>query len=839
MKVLLMLLIFPLVIVAKPLEYYLPKGELYNATLPSPDVYFGQPLGERHLRHDQLVSYFKLLAVASDQAQLMQYGQTNEGRPLLLLAVSSRENIEQLETIKTKPNVLKIWNGFSIHGNESSGANASVLYAWYLLASNNNDIKKTLENTVILIDPSFNPDGLARFTSYVNSTRSITTIKDPNDISHNELWPDGRTNHYWFDLNRDWLLLTQAESKARVAIYQDWQPHVLSDHHEMWNPASFFFQPGVPSRVNPEITEQNQALTALIAKHHAKALDGIGQTYFSKEDYDDFYPGKGSTYPDLQGSIGILFEQARANGGVMKTHNGERSLAAGIRNQFLTALSTVYGAQANRHAILDYQNNFHRKAREQAKKSGLSGYLLDVSDNQYRAKQLMMFLTLHNIQFKNLSNDRKVKNHIFKKNQALFIPLDQKQTTLIQSLFNTVQHFKDNTFYDVSSWNLAMAWGLPFAPVSSAVDGNDLFDHFEVNNQYKKNALAYVFDWHSGNAAGALHYLTKLGLEIHMSGKPLHIDGIKVPSGSFILKADAQTEEQLFSTLSTITDVFQVKWYPVSTSLADQGIDMGSPAVKLLAQPSVLMVVGRDVDVYQAGSIWHLFDTQVFLPLTKVRWWQLNNIRLNDYSHIIIPNGDHKEHFNDTVQQKLKDWVKQGGTLIGLQKGAQFIEQKLQSKENKEQNDNTEQKEKGSERLAYGDYEKHQAERVLGGAIIAASADLSHPLAFGTKQETQYALLKGDSILKPSKDPFATPLQITQEIQAAGFVSDHWQEKLKNKPLVIAEKSGKGLFIKFGFNPTFRAFWKGTEQWLINAVFQSSLIKKTELSHRDTESETY
>ncbi len=827
-KIWFLLVLLPGLIHAEPLEYFLPKGDLYNATLPSPDVYLGQDLGDRHLRHDQLVSYFKFLAAGSANAQLVQYGETNEGRPLLLLAISSKSNIDNLDQVKKDKNTLKIWNGFSVHGDESSGSNASVLYAWYLLATNNPEVKKYLENTVVLIDPSFNPDGLARFTTHVNNSRSVTTVKDPNDISHKERWPTGRTNHYWFDLNRDWLLLTQTESKARVAMFQDWHPHVLTDHHEMGASSSFFFQPGVPSRKNPKITAENQMLTAKIAEHHAKALDAVGQTYYSKESFDDFYPGKGSTYPDLQGSIGILFEQSTANGGVMNTSNGERSLATGVRNQFLTALSTVKGADANRRAILDYQNNFFKNAQAQAAKSNAAGYLVDVSDNAYRGKQLLEFLKSHQIEVKNLAVNKSVAGKSFKKNQAFYLSLNQKQTTLLQSFFSADTSFNDNTFYDVSSWHLGMAWGLPFTSTNSAVEGNDDFSALNVKNQYKKGALNYVFDWHSGNAAAALHYLMQLNVPVRISSKPLHVDGVKVPAGSFLIEGNAQSEDQLFSTLSTITDAFSVKWYPVSTALAQSGIDLGSSNVQQVKQPKVMMVVGEGIDAYQAGSIWHLFDTQVYLPLTKVYSHQLSRIDFNDYSHIILPSGNYKNSLNKNTQAALKTWVKQGGTLIGLQKGAQFIEQLQTSKEDKK--DTPDEEKATVTRLSYADYDKNQAERVLGGAIVAADADLTHPLAFGTKNNTQYALMKGSSVLKASDNPFATPLQITEKVRAAGFVSDHWQEKLKNKPLVVAEKSGRGQFIKFGFNPNFRAFWKGTQQWLINSIFQSKLIRNTTLS---------
>ncbi len=826
----LFLLITGLSVSAKPIEYFLPKGELFDASTPSPEAVLGQQLGNQHLRHDQILSYLSMLASSRPEAKLIDYGKTNEGRRLVLLAISSAENIQNIEQVKNDPDTLKIWNAFSVHGNESSGSNASVLYAWYLLATNNAEIKKTLENTVVLIDPSLNPDGLSRFTTYVNNNRSLTTVSDSNDISHVEQWPSGRTNHYWFDLNRDWLLLTQTESKARLKQFHAWQPHVLTDHHEMGPSATFFFQPGVPSRKNPLISKKNLDLTGALAQYHAKALDQVGQFYYSKESFDDFYPGKGSTYPDLHGSIGILFEQARANGGVMDTRNGRRTLTEGIRNQFLTALSTLTGAQANRKELITYKKSFFDEAMQKAAKLNTKGYLLDVSNNAYDSKRLQSFLTQHQIKFTNLATNKTIKGHAFQKDQSLYISLNQPQTTLIQSFFNTDTSFEDNTFYDVSAWHLGMAWGLPWAAVTSNIDTNNELDHSPIKNNYQNNAIAYVFDWHSGNAPAALNYISHQYDDVLITAKPLNINQTKVAAGSFILPVDSSTnQDQLFASLSTVTDAFQVQWYPLTTAMADQGIDLGSPNIQKLNNPTVLMVVGDGINAYQAGSLWHLFDTQVYLPISKVRTTNFRQVDLHDYTHIIMPSGNYSRYFDDQTSQKLNTWVNSGGHLIGIQSAANWIETNLQkpkSDDSKKTTKDSTEKEQVV-RKAYGDYEKDSAEKVLGGAIIAADADLTHPLAFGTHLKQQHVLMKGRSVLKPTEQPYNTPLQVNKSVKAAGFVSDHWNEKLQNAPLITAERQGRGSVIKFGFNPNFRAFWYGTQRWMLNAVFLSDLINNT------------
>ncbi|MCF6299970.1 MAG: hypothetical protein L3J52_02460, partial [Proteobacteria bacterium] len=549
---------------ATPLEYFLPKGKLYNSAIPTPEAVLGQQLGDQHLRHDQIIHYLSILASANPRAKLIEYGKTNEGRRLVLLAISSSANISKLEATKNQPEILKIWNGFSVHGNESSGSNAAVLYAWYLLANSDEKIKNMLNDTVVLIDPSFNPDGLDRFTTYVNNNRSLTTVTDSNDFSHNEPWPGGRTNHYWFDLNRDWLLLTQTESRFRLAQFHQWQPHVLTDHHEMGSEKSYFFQPGVPERTNPLIPAKNIELTKQIAKFHAKALDEVRQAYYSEESFDDFYPGKGSTYPDLQGSMGILFEQSSAKGGVLETDEGTRKLEIGIRNQFLTALSSLNGSYAIKDDLIKYKKDFFAKAQDQATKDNIKGYLLDIGGQRHKGEKLVKFLQQHQIDAYILDKNKTIKSHSYKKNAAVFIPSKQKQYTLIKSLFSRETSFKDNTFYDVSAWNLAMAWGFHFDALTSLPETSSKWSSAKPENRYKKQAIAYVFDWQSGNAPAAINYLLNQQYVIKISAKPLNLDAQKLSAGSFILEVPKDHNAgKLFADLSAITELFQVAWYPL------------------------------------------------------------------------------------------------------------------------------------------------------------------------------------------------------------------------------------------------------------------------------------
>lgn len=822
---LLILLIFNLSVNALTLEDYLPKDTRYDTSIPTPKAVTGTEVGERHFRHDQIVHYLSVIAASSSRARLVDYGTTNEGRRLVLLFISSDKNMENLEALTAKKDLLKVWNGFSVHGNEASGANASVLYAYHLAAGHSDEIDNILNETLVIIDPTINPDGYDRFVTDVNSMRGQIDNPDSNDASHREQNPNGRTNHYWFDLNRDWLLLTQKESQARLKQFHKWQPHVLDDHHEMGSNKTFFFQPGVPERTNPLIPQKNIDLTTQLGQFHAKTLTEKGAPFFTQESYDDFYPGKGSTYPDLQGSIGILFEQASARGGKLKTSEGMRTLQTGIDNQFRTAVSTLKGAYSLKTELLNYKQDFFKNARTAANSENFSGYVLDFSGDAIKGQKMADYLSIHKIKVEMLKNDVRIGKKTYKAHTALYIPIIQNQYTLIKSLFNTDTHFKDNTFYDVSAWNIGMAWGIDYARVKTTPD-TEAIQWPKAHNSYNKNALAYAFNWQDGNAPAALYYLQTHGLLTKVASKGFSVkdngNDIHFSPGTLIIPTTNNDNEKVMQALSDMSTFFQVSSIALTTGLNEQGIDLGSPAITTLKQPKALLLMGEGVNSYQAGSIWHLFDTSIGLPLTKIRKSQLKNMELEKYTHLIMPSGNYNS-LTEKTTDKINNWVKHGGQLIAFQKSAQWVEKNIQKLT---PTDDTEIK---VENKPYADFENDLAKNTIGGAIISAHADLTHPLGFGMKHTTQHLLLKGNAFLQASKNAYSTPLKATDNALAAGYISEKKLKQINKASMLIAERLGQGTVIKFGFNPTFRGFWLGTQNWLVNAVFFSSLIEKTEL----------
>ena len=429
------------------MTYYLPENVTYDSNIPTPQSIIGHQVGEWHVTHDRLVNYMYALDKASDRISLEITGYTHEARPLLLLTITSPKNHQNLENIRSQHNQLTdqqksssldtknmpavFYIGFSIHGNEASGVNAALLVAYHLAAAKGPEIENDLNNTVILFDPCYNPDGMQRFSSWVNSRKSKITSVDPLDTEHNEAWPGGRFNHYWFDLNRDWLVAQHPESQARVKTFQKWKPNVLTDHHEMGTNSSFFFQPGVPSRMHPLTPEKNLELTKRMGEFHAKALDELGSLYFTQESFDDFYYGKGSSFPDAQGAIGILFEQASSRGHAQESANGILRFPFTIRNQFVTALSSLKSIGALRVDLLDYQRQFYKDAAADAAKGGIKAYIFGSRDVA-RAFQLSEVLLRQEVDVYRIKSSQNINGKVYDPASSYVVPMNQRQYRLIK-----------------------------------------------------------------------------------------------------------------------------------------------------------------------------------------------------------------------------------------------------------------------------------------------------------------------------------------------------------------------------------------------------------------------
>jgi hypothetical protein len=552
---------------AQDLSYYLPDSVSYDPSIPKPRDIIYHEVGEWHVTHDRLVNYMRAIAVAApSRVKLEVMGLTYENRPQVLLIITSPKNQARLEEIRqqhvqlTDPNKsgslniddmpIVVYIGHSIHGNESSGANASLLTAYYLAAAQGKQIDDLLEHVVILFDPSFNPDGLQRFSTWANQNKSKNLVSDPNSREFNETWPGGRFNHYWFDLNRDWLPAVHVESQNRLTWFHNWKPNILTDHHEQGSNATFFFQPGVASRVNPLTPDKNQELTGKLAKFHAKYLDRIGSLYFTKENYDDFYYGKGSTYPDVQGCIGILFEQASSRGHLQETSNGLLSFPFTIRNQFVTALSTLEGARSLRKEFLSFQRDFFKTAVAEAAASPVKGYVYGDKYDHARTNIFTEMLLRNQVQVYALNKKVNIDGQDFEGSSSFVVPTEQPQYKLIKAIFDRTLTYKDSLFYDITAWTMPLAFGLPSAEVGAAqfggAQGSRITEFPKLASPpFAQSNYAYIFEWDEYFAPRALNELLEAGVMTKVATRPYEMvngdAGMKFSYGSIMVQVQGQS----------------------------------------------------------------------------------------------------------------------------------------------------------------------------------------------------------------------------------------------------------------------------------------------------------
>ncbi|MFY8005328.1 MAG: M14 family metallopeptidase, partial [Chitinophagaceae bacterium] len=560
------------------------------------------------------------------------------GRKQLVLIITSPKNHQQLASIQQKhvqwsenakmaetvnndmPVVMLI--GHSIHGNESSGSNASLLTAYYLAAATGDAIENTLQNAVILLDPSFNPDGLNRFATWVNMHKGQQLVSDPQSREFQEVWPGGRFNHYWFDLNRDWLPAQHVESQNRLAFYHQWKPNILTDHHEQGSNATFFFQPGVPSRVNPNTPEKNQVLTGLIGNFHARALDSIGSLYFTKEGYDDFYYGKGSTYPDINGSIGILFEQASSRGHLQETDNGLLSFPATIRNQFVTALSTIQAGVAMRKELLTYQRGFYKESSKEAAAFGAKSFVFSEPNDKTRADKFIEMLLRHQIDVYALKQSVDLEGKRFDAVKSYLVPTDQTQFKLIKTIFERNFSYKDSLFYDVTAWTMPLAFGLQYASVTQ--DAANLMGE-KITKTPAKNGFvageskyAYLFEWNDLDAPKVLFALQQKGIICKVATQKLTAaNGMSFNYGAIQVPVAIQSMDgaALYSLLTSVVKNTNVTIHAVGSGLSVSGIDLGSNSWQLVKKPQVMLFTGAGTNALDVGEIWHMLDTRMQIPV--------------------------------------------------------------------------------------------------------------------------------------------------------------------------------------------------------------------------------
>ena len=839
-----------------------PGTEAYDPAVPTPERVIGHRVGTRHTEPAQVVRYFEAVAAASPRVTLREHGRTHEGRPLIHAVVTTPERQARLDDLAAahrralgladpgeagfggsrptappatpdgeapgeRPAVA--YMGYSIHGDEASGTEAALLTLYHLAAGRGPAVDSVLERVVTVIDPMFNPDGRDRFVDWANRHRGGVANADPEDREHRQAWPRGRTNHYWFDLNRDWLPAQHPESRARLELYYHWRPQVLTDFHEMGSGATYFFQPGIPSRTNPLTPAANQALTGRITDYTARGLDRIGSLYYTRESFDDYYVGKGSTYPDVNGAVGILFEQASSRALEREVDDGARVLDYGftVRNQTVGSLATLQAVAAMRDELLAHTREFYAAPsarpragqRAYAKTGDFAAYRIPVAGQRQRAAELAELLARH-----------RVAVYADPAGNAYVVPTAQPQARFLVAAMEPNTTFGDSLFYDVSTWTLPLAYGLDVERVSRLPAGlgapiDPTAEHEQPLSQARLRgdlgaAYAFAFTPDQYSATRSLYRVLAAGMPARRLHEPstVLVDGaaVEMPRGTVVVPiAQSPTGAAAVRELArALVDEDGTDVYAVATGMTPSGPDLGGRSTEVLRLPKVALLTGDGTSAYQAGEVWHLLSERLGIPVTLLDVDRVGRADLSRYTHVAMTGGG----YGGLDLAALKQWVQDGGTLLASHTAATFaVDKELVELEEAELDLDSLLVARG---LPYAQLDEARGAQYVGGAALRVELDATHPLAYGIGGEVTM-FRQHARFFRASGVPGATVGRYAADGPlASGYLSAERRAQAAGTAAVVEQGLGRGRVILFFDVPPFRAFWRGSERVWLNGLWR-------------------
>jgi Zinc carboxypeptidase len=813
-------------------DYFYPNAGAFNPKIPTPEQFLGYPIGSHHTRYDRIVAYFQELDRLSDRMTLEVNGETYEHRQQIVGIFTSTTNHARLEAIrqanlkqrteKLAENVPLVAHlAYNVHGNEPSGGEAALLTAYYLAASESPETQKWLSDMVITLDPVINPDGRDRHAHWANMHKGSPMVADPNDREHNEVWPGGRTNHYWFDLNRDWFLLAHPESQNRARFYHRWHPYIQTDHHEMGTNSTFYFDPGKYSSNNPVVPPLlYDKIYPKFGEYFAAAMNQLGSMYFTKEAFDKLYPGYGSSYINFYGGAGFLFEQASSRGHLQETTTIPLSFGFTIRNQFVAALTTVRASLAEKTALIDLRHEFYRTSAAQAKANPTKAYVFGDTEDATRTLRFVNLLQEHHIDCYQLGATITEGGKKFEKNKAFVVPTEQLNYIMLRSIFEKGITYTDSIFYDASTWSLIHAFNLPYVELKIVPEKGQKINGFmgKLPPSVSKSNYAYAVELTDYNAHRFLYKLQDNGAIVQTAFRPFALkmaDGVKKFSyGTLVIPVGLQriSADSLYNLIKQAAIESQIEVHTLQNGYATEGVDVGSGNIKTVKKPEALMLVGTGVSGYEAGEVWHLLDQRIGMPITKVDWVNVPNLNLNRYNTLVMVGGQYR--MDSASARKIKAWVQAGGTLITLKTASEWAIKNGLVREALITDTSRIKK-----RLAYDEAAGWEGAKAIGGSIFEVDLDLSHPIGFGFTNRKVSVYRNGTTFLKPSEKTYNTVAQYTANPLIGGYLHRDMGKYIANSAAILVSEDGAGRVILFADNPNFRATWYGTNKLFLNALF--------------------
>ena len=806
----------------------------------SPNEFLPHQLGEQFTPHHLLTAYFEQLARASSGTmRLERYGVTNEGRPLQLAIFSAAENMARLEQIRlnnlrlaglaegtpdlSNP-VAIVWLSMSVHGNEPSGSECSMELAYRLATQKDPKIKEWLKNTVVIVDPSLNPDGYDRYTNWQRMASNLIRNTDPESREHREPWPGGRPNHYYFDLNRDWAWATQTETRQRLKVYHQWLPHVHPDVHEQGINDPYYFAPAAEP-MHELITPWQIDFQTEIGENNARHFDNRNWFYFTKEVFDLFYPSYGDTYPTFNGAIGMTYEQAGGprGGRAVETANGDTlTLADRIEHHLVTSLSTIEVSSKSAKVLVENFRDYYKRTSSQPKGT-FKAFVIRETNDPNKVKKFCELLDQHHIRYgrvgAGLSGVKAFDYASGAEISASINPNDlvvsayQPHSVLVQALFEPEPKLGDSMTYDITAWSLVFAHGLDAYALKERLEPKKAY---ETYHPQKDLAIATPYAWcvHRKSIAEA-RFVTELlrnGVRVRTAIEPFTMAEQQYAAGAFVIsRADNRHVTRLEELVNQAAERSNVRVFPVFSGLSAKGKDLGSEAFRLLKQPKIAMVYGDDVDNHSFGHAWHFFETDLQQPITMLELDRLHRINLENYNTIIFPNGQYQ--IDESTLMALENWMSKGGRLIAMEGalkafiGKDGVDLKLREMPKRDSS------------MMHRPFAVRQRDGLsdgLPGAIVRCAVDNSHPLGYGL--HSYYYSLKTlpDAFDMPERAD--APVYLDHSFQSYGFIGSRLKPLLKKTPVVVAQKMGDGEALFFIDNPLFRGFWEQGKMLFSNAL---------------------
>ena len=820
------------------LSLFLLTSLIFNSVFAqrkSPDEYLGYPLGNHFTPHQRVVDYFKYLSAGDKKIKLISYGKTYEGRELLVAIVSSSENIEHLEeirqnnlalrkTVKVNKDIKKqpaiLWLSYNVHGNEASSTETAMKMLFSLAAGQEKGVNEWLKNTIVIIDPCLNPDGRERYVNFFNGITGKYPDANPNAREHNEPWPRGRTNHYYYDLNRDWTWQTQTETQQRIALYHQWMPQVHVDFHEQSYNEPYYFAPAAEP-VHQDITPFQRNFQVTVGKNNAKYFDENGWQYFTKERFDLLYPSYGDTYPLYNGAVGMTYEQGGINAGlaVVTAAGDTLTLKDRIDHHYVTGMATLETVSANANLLLKE----FKKYFEQSITSPPGNYESFVvkGDNLDKIKKLAALLKRNQIEFA-YGGDRSVSGYSFEtqkhttyklERNDLVVNLHQPAAVLANVLFEPKTVITDSNTYDITAWALPYAYGLTAYAHKESIKGNYAALEDEKPAAVKvKKPYAWVLPWNSISDAQILMALQRVGVKVRFAETGFKVAGNDYGQGSLLVyRAENEKNiKQLAGLIEGLEKKYNTSFHTITSGFVEKGRDLGTSGYQLLKAPKIGVASGTDISSQAVGEVWHFLEQELDAKVSLIDVEDLSELDINMINILVLPDGKYPKDLNE----KLDNWIGRGGKVILMEDAVAAVVGKKPFDIKKKEPAKKEEKENVA---VYSNKEKDDFAESIPGAIYKVNLDRSHPLTFGLGKY-YYTLKTDDKIYEPLSTGYNVGL-LKSDSFMAGIAGKNVQSRLSTGLLFGIQSYGKGTIIYLAPDVLFRSFWENGKRVFMNAVF--------------------